>query len=95
MDKFEIYGGLHVIFSNIMLSVLFKIKHNIKTTTYYYYYYYFKTVLHCYLFADIYCTFFILFMFTYPVQSLQEIVKKTTGCYATDIITLLIGQILP
>jgi hypothetical protein len=39
---------------------------------------------------------FILFTFTYPVQqSLQEIVKKNIGFYATDIITLLIGQILP
>jgi hypothetical protein len=40
-DNFEICGGPHVIFSNIMLSILFKIKHNIKTTTYYYYYYYY------------------------------------------------------
>jgi hypothetical protein len=39
---------------------------------------------------------FILFMLTYPVQqSLQEIVKKTIGFYATNIITLLTGQILP
>jgi hypothetical protein len=39
---------------------------------------------------------FILFTLTYPVQqSLQEIVKKTIGFYATNIITLLIGQILP
>jgi hypothetical protein len=39
---------------------------------------------------------FILFTLTYPVQqSLQEIVKQTTGFYATDFITLLIGQILP
>jgi hypothetical protein len=40
MDNFEIYGGPHIIFSNIMSSILFKIKHNIKTTTHYYYYYY-------------------------------------------------------
>jgi hypothetical protein len=32
MDNFEIYGGPHAIFSNIRLSILFKIKHNIKTT---------------------------------------------------------------
>jgi hypothetical protein len=39
---------------------------------------------------------FILFTFTYPVQqSLQEIVKKTIGFYAANIITLLISQILP
>jgi hypothetical protein len=39
---------------------------------------------------------FILFTFTSPVQqSLQEIVKKTSGFYATNIITLQIGQILP
>jgi hypothetical protein len=39
---------------------------------------------------------FILFTLTYPVQqSLQEIVNKTIGLYATNIITLLIGQILP
>jgi hypothetical protein len=39
---------------------------------------------------------FILFTLTHPVQqSLQEIVKQTTGFYSTDIITLLIGQILP
>jgi hypothetical protein len=39
---------------------------------------------------------FILLMLTYPVkQSLQEIVKKSIGFYATNIITLLIGQILP
>jgi hypothetical protein len=39
---------------------------------------------------------FILFTPTYPVQqSLQEIVKKTIGFYATDIITLLTGKILP
>jgi hypothetical protein len=35
-------------------------------------------------------------MLTYPVQkSLQETVKKTIGFSATNIITLLIGQILP
>jgi hypothetical protein len=39
---------------------------------------------------------FILFTLTYPVQqSLQEIVEKTIGFYATDIIRLVIGQILP
>jgi hypothetical protein len=39
---------------------------------------------------------FILFTLTFPVQqSLHEIVKKTIGFYATDIITLLTGQILP
>jgi hypothetical protein len=39
---------------------------------------------------------FILFALTYPVQqSRQEIVKKTIGFHATNIITLLIGQILP
>jgi hypothetical protein len=39
---------------------------------------------------------FILFTLTYPVQqSLQEIVKKTVGFYATNIITLPNGQILP
>jgi hypothetical protein len=38
----------------------------------------------------------ILFTLTYPVkQSHQETVKETIGFYATDIITLLIGQILP
>jgi hypothetical protein len=38
----------------------------------------------------------ILFTLTYPVQqSLQEIVKKTIGFYATDITTLLTGKILP
>jgi hypothetical protein len=31
-DNSEIYGGPHAIFSNIRLSILFKIKHNIKTT---------------------------------------------------------------
>jgi hypothetical protein len=53
-DNYKIYGGPHVIFSNIMLSILFKIEHNIKTTTHYYY---FKDVLHCYLFAHVCCTF--------------------------------------
>jgi hypothetical protein len=39
---------------------------------------------------------FILFTLTYRVQQfLQEIVKKAIGFYATDIITLLTGQILP
>jgi hypothetical protein len=38
-DNFEIYGGPHVIFSNIWLSILFKIKHNIKTTPLHYYYF--------------------------------------------------------
>jgi hypothetical protein len=34
-DNFEIYGEPHAIFSNIKLSILFKIKHNIKTTPHY------------------------------------------------------------
>jgi hypothetical protein len=46
-DNFEIYGGPHVIFSNIRLSILFKIEHNIKNIPHFYdnnnnnnYYYY-------------------------------------------------------
>jgi hypothetical protein len=78
-DNSEIYGGPHVIFSNIMFSILFKIKHNIMTTTHYYY---FKTVLHCYLFADVCCTF--SFSSRSPIQCnnpFKKLLRKLLDLY--------------
>jgi hypothetical protein len=88
-ENFEIYGGPPIISS----SILFNFKHNIKTTTHCHYS--FKTIaLLSLCWLSLYV--FIFFTLTYPVhQSLQEIVKKTIGFYATNIIALLIGQILP
>jgi hypothetical protein len=67
-NTFEITGGgLHVIFSNISLSILFKIKHNIMTTP-----------LHIIINLKLYCTVFSLLMYVvyfYPVQqTLHKIV---------------------